>query len=316
MEVYHENQRPEIIEANYEENIQDGVEENMIIEDEINTMFVQSYARFAEMGTLYRPKLLKLKINGNTKTIFNKVDEIIKRKILTTKDLQQIHTLIYVGGVTILKAHNQEIKPSHAANNDDYRKKLPPWIIRLQKKINDLRKSLGRLTQAGKEGASRKNKEKGKAILIRYTNETHNTDIEIIDYLKQSLVAMTKRLRKYQKNYKRHIRNKTVIANEKQFYNNLDCSNTETGKKIPTDKEETLNFWKNIWENKPHREAAWMREERRSIGEVRTMDGIEILKREVREAIKKTHNWKGPGGDGIHNYWLKSLPSTTGEILH
>lgn len=63
------------------------------------------------MGTLYRPKLPKIKLtkltNYGTKEILSKVDKIIEGR--TTQNLKQIHTLIYVGAGTTLKIHNQEV---------------------------------------------------------------------------------------------------------------------------------------------------------------------------------------------------------------
>uniref|UniRef100_V5I971 Uncharacterized protein n=1 Tax=Anoplophora glabripennis TaxID=217634 RepID=V5I971_ANOGL len=185
------------------------VRENEATRDETSTIFDQLYAKYSEMGVTYRPKLPKLKINGNTKAILNKVDKIIEHRIQTIQNLQELHTLIYIGAVTTLKIHKQEPKLNSSVNKSKYHNRQAPWITRLQKKINDLRRSIGRLTQARREGVSKKTKEKGNAILKRYMNDTYKTDIEIIDYLKQSLAATAKRLRKYQKNYNRHYNRKT-----------------------------------------------------------------------------------------------------------
>ena len=40
------------------------------------------------------------------------------------------------------------------------------------------------------------------------------------------------------------------------------------------------------------------------------MNDHSITTEEVLKAIKKTHNWKSPGKDGIHNFWWKRFTST------
>ena len=35
---------------------------------------------------------------------------------------------------------------------------------------------------------------------------------------------------------------------------------------------------------------------------------------EITSYLSKAHNWKSPGNDQIHNYWLKAFPATHRHI--
>lgn len=39
------------------------------------------------------------------------------------------------------------------------------------------------------------------------------------------------------------------------------------------------------------------------------MQAVKISVEEVRVAISKAENWKAPGNDKIHNYWIKQFAS-------
>lgn len=100
--------------------------------------------------------------------------------------------------------------------------------------------------------------------------------------------------------------------NEKKFYAQLD----NTGMKyynIPT-KEQITNFLQSIWSNPVNHNpnTNWITdlEERHSHIETQN-NNIIILTEKVQSVIKKLHNWKSPGPDGIQNYWLKAF-----TVLH
>jgi len=48
---------------------------------------------------------------------------------------------------------------------------------------------------------------------------------------------------------------------------------------------------------------------------VGVMANPEVGKSELVKAIKRTHSWKAPGPDKIHNYWFKKFTSIHDQLL-
>lgn len=55
--------------------------------------------------------------------------------------------------------------------------------------------------------------------------------------------------------------------------------------------------------------ADWIDREKDRAQNIAEMEFETIGVEEIKSIIKKTHNWKAPGPDGLHNFWLKRLES-------
>ena len=79
--------------------------------------------------------------------------------------------------------------------------------------------------------------------------------------------------------------------------------------KIVPDAKESKEFWEGIWsEPKKHKEdAEWLKE----IKDVSRpqQEEMYITTEKVYNQCRKIPNWKAPGPDGIHGFWLKKLPA-------
>ena len=107
------------------------------------------------------------------------------------------------------------------------------------------------------------------------------------------------------------------------FYNSITAKNITHI--IPPSKEQVTTFWKNIWNNSVSHDhtATWIQSEKQEYEHLDETQNVTITVEELKNTIKKTHNWKGPGTDSIHNYWYKQLISihkpladAINEILH
>jgi hypothetical protein len=78
----------------------------------------------------------------------------------------------------------------------------------------------------------------------------------------------------------------------------------------PPEKQEVINFWKNLWSNPVlhNRHCAWIEDEKRNNSSISNMTNEAITFEHIRQVIKKLHNWKAPGLDKIQNYWWKNFP--------
>ena len=80
--------------------------------------------------------------------------------------------------------------------------------------------------------------------------------------------------------------------------------------------DESRKFWRGIWDNsmKHNDKAEWRREVEIELGGVNKQDNMKITVDGVREQLRKTPNWKAPGSDEVHGYWLKNMSSLHEKI--
>ena len=74
-----------------------------------------------------------------------------------------------------------------------------------------------------------------------------NTIAEIVEMLKQRVTSTTKKIERCEARCQQFRQNRQFNSNQTRFYQNV-----EEGNNYPTeipDKEETLKFWKNLWEH-------------------------------------------------------------------
>ncbi|CAD7002869.1 unnamed protein product [Ceratitis capitata] len=88
-----------------------------------------------------------------------------------------------------------------------------------------------------------------------------------------------------------------------------DNKTTDTAE-IPTSAQ-IEQFWKPIWSSSVahNTSATWISEECKRRENINTMEDITLHELDIKQAVENTHNWKAPGPDGIHNFWLKKLTS-------
>ena len=58
----------------------------------------------------------------------------------------------------------------------------------------------------------------------------------------------------------------------------------------------------------------WLRGAGNELGELTVQDDIHIEIKSGKEADKKMPNWKSPGPDGVHGYWIKNLSNLHNSI--
>jgi hypothetical protein len=193
-------------------------------------------------------------------------------------------------------------------------KELPKWERRLNKRINNIRRDLGRITQYLKginsnhlNNCIQSILNKNRIHCLKY-NEYNETLIEIKDTLLQKLNIYSKRLKRYKNNKQRKFENKLFRNNEKLFYKNLADNKTQNNNGIPNINE-IKEFWSNIWSNEVqfNNQAEWIPNLENEIPDSNNPHHIQISLEILVKNINSSHNWKSPGGDQIHNFWLKKF---------
>src|SRR5699024_10669215 len=112
------------------------------------------------------------------------------------------------------------------------------------------------------------------------------------------------------------FQNKLFQTNEKQFYRRLNSTNTSSNTGAP-DIQELTNFWSNIWADTVgfNNTSEWIDEINSKLTTVDTMPEYIITYNTLLKNINKSHNWKTPGQDRIHSFWLKKLTTTHKYLL-
>lgn len=296
------NQQVEYPERRTQEEIQERTQRtaNINMEEEIDHKIQTNIIKWKGINPANRTPLPKLIYNKYTPNIINMVNSKLGNHTGETNTLEDIHLLIYAAATTVITLNKQNIPDQPIQKR---KKSKPKWQIRLENKIEKIRKDIGRLTQYTKGNHS-------KQIMKHIQYITHNnkeTPIEALDTLKQKLAVYTTRLRRYKGSNERKIQNMQFNRSEKQFYQNLEKK--EEIPIIPPSNDEIKNFWENMWSQpKLHNHTAtWINTEQERHRNIPQQIDYIITTQELTKTIQKTHNWKAPGIDHIHNFWYKKF---------
>jgi hypothetical protein len=285
------------------------------IEDEFN----RTLNEFEHIEPFNRPLLPKQQSSKKFFAMIEILNQFILPKFVNnTTSFKKLHSIIYSGALTIIILNgSKEIDQT----NNIKAKELPKWERRLNKRINNIRRDLGRITQYLKGINSNHLNNCIKSILnknrihcLKY-NEYNETLIEIKDTLLQKLNIYSKRLKRYKNNKQRKFENKLFRNNEKLFYKNLADNKTQNNNGLPNINE-IKEFWSNIWSNEVqfNIQAEWIPNLENEILDSNNPHHIQISLEILVKNINSSHNWKSPGGGQIHNFWLKKFDHFNGFI--
>jgi hypothetical protein len=93
------------------------------------------------------------------------------------------------------------------------------------------------------------------------------------------------------------------------FYKNLADNTTQNNNGLPNINE-IKEFWSNIWSNEVqfNNQAEWIPNLENEIPDSNNNPHhIQISLEILVKNINSSHNWKSPGSDQIHNFWLKKF---------
>ena len=290
------------------------VEEDAIIVGNLVNEFEIAIQEFSQIEPNARPTLMKLrhsaKLSHAIKLMNRTVLSRYEENVCTFED---IHTAVYCGAVAVIRFMGMKVTTS--GSFEKKKNQLPKWEQRLTKRIQELRRGIGRLEQYKAGNRSSKLLKHCQTIFSTYNvhtkhEKTNERVTEYLDTLKQKLSALAKRLRRYKACTDRKTQNKLFENNEKIFYRQLNNQEHTEGNGVPT-KDEITEFWSGIWSQplEHNIDAPWIEEEkeRQTITPEMLFEDISI--EELRTVIRSSQNWTAPGVDNIHNFWYKKFSS-------
>ncbi|CAG4946899.1 unnamed protein product [Parnassius apollo] len=189
---------------------------------------------------------------------------------------------------------------------------IPAWRIRIEERIAKARALIGRLI-CFRSGNTRPRIVRTVRMAFAGTNVSlSQPDImqkltERIDDLKQRIAAWGKRIRRYTERSTRFNQNRLFQSDQKRLYKSLERPIVSGTGPVPN-QADTVAFWRSLWsEPVNHNEGPWTEVEASQCAGITPMDPVIITPDDVAEAVRRALNWKSPGLDGLHHYWLKGF---------
>ena len=128
----------------------------------------------------------------------------------------------------------------------------------------------------------------------------------IIEDVKQRLEDKAHKIQRYTNRNKGYQQNKLFQTNQKLLLNQL---RVEDSQQENPEAEPSKRLWEGIWDNPvtPNKQAAWLQKIKEKESERIRQRFPEITTSTVRDQLKRIPNWKAPGPDEVHGYWLKNF---------
>ena len=270
-------------------NIIDLTQEEEDLKEHLVNMYQQTTSRC-------RLPPLKLVYKKTMNSKLNQINRVLTT--IPTSTLEETNRLMYAAASLITTQMGYKITP----NGRKREERVPRWKIRLQNNINNWRKDISNLENL-KNRKLKKRRVKNELI---YKYFKYDKSIkQVIEELKQRIIATSKKIERYEGRTKQYKENRLFQTNQKRFYQQLEGKNITT---ITPDSQETLTFWKNIWSEpvEYNKEATWLNQ----ITPIQNkMEDLIITKGKIKQMVKRMKNWSAPGLDELHAYWLKHLDS-------
>ena len=79
---------------------------------------------------------------------------------------------------------------------------------------------------------------------------------------------------------------------------------------------DAVKFWTELWSDQvEHRKSAkWIHEIKKEASKIKEQPMININAEKIGQATRRMNNWKAPGPDEVHGFWLKNLTSLHGPL--
>ncbi|CAG5024933.1 unnamed protein product [Parnassius apollo] len=205
-----------------------------------------------------------------------------------------------------------DAKVSTAGRATGHSSAIPAWRRRIVERIAKARALIGRLI-CFRSGNNRPRIVRTVRMAFAGTNVSlSQPDItqkltERIDDLKQRIAAWGKRIRRYTERSTRFNQNRLFQSDQKRLYESLERPMVSGTGPAPN-QADTVAFWRGLWlEPVNHSEGPWTEVVASQCAGITPMDPVIITPDDVAEAVRRAPNWKSPGFDGLHHYWLKGF---------
>lgn len=289
------------------------IENNEELVARMKQRYKELIAAYQGTDPTLRPRLPKQHNSKQLNKIVNMANKQVLSQLSNNIDTyEQLNDVIYCTAHTVIELNGGKVLDLQNQPRN-FTKKEPAWLTRLDNKIEDIRRNIGIITAFKNGSQSKRMKNKVSRIkkqIQRHTrHDPPNTELnDVLDTLKQQLSVYSQRVKRYKKSHSRKVDNRNFKVNQKIFYRNISKTTQETISTLPN-KQQMQDFWGGIWstESNMNTNASWLDRIQETAHNIQAMEIDKIQIEVVQKVMKKLHNWKCPGIDGIHNFWYKKF---------
>lgn len=287
--------------------------------NELANKFQVNIMKYENVDPLSRPGIPTFKNKIVNKSTIDGINTCIHEYLQDTHNLYQIHLALYCGAVTYVESeHLKLIKPKdpNANRSRNVTDKDPPWRLRLELKIRHLRSDHDIITEHLKRNPSRKVRRIMEIICRKADISIHDRRNLALhkDTLRQKVKVQSAKLSRYNKSYKRKTTNEEFKQDQQKFFNNLK-QDKSTNSELEINEEKFLDYWANMWrkDSVAKIDEPWVQDIDHELSQTPTANTY-IEPGRIKKILRKASNWKAPGPDKVHNYWLKYFPAAHENI--
>ncbi|CAG4977865.1 unnamed protein product [Parnassius apollo] len=257
-----------------------------------------------------RPRLPRIPLSKRNRAVVRALNPMLVTYLEASRDLCETDSILFGAAVAVCRIIGAKLPMAGRATTQS--NAIPAWRKRIEDRIAKARALIGRLTSF-RSGNNRPRIMRTVRMAFAGTNiSLSQPDItqkltERIDDLKQKIAAWGKRIRRFFEGSRRFNQNRLFQSDQKRLYKLLERPKVCVAGQGP-DQADIIAFWRGLWsEPVNHSEGPWMEVVASQGANVTPMDPITITPEDVAEAVRRAPNWKRPGLDGLHHYWLKGF---------
>ncbi|CAG4960694.1 unnamed protein product [Parnassius apollo] len=257
-----------------------------------------------------RPRLSRIALSKRNRAVVRALNPMLVTYLEASRDLCETDSILFGAALTVCRIIGAKL--STAGRTTGQSSAIPAWRTRIEERIAKARALIGRLI-CFRSGNTRPRIVRTVRMAFAGTNVSlSQPDImqkltERIDDLKQRIAAWGKRIRRYIERSTRFNQNRLFQSDQKRLYKSLERPMVSGTGPVPN-QADTVAFWRSLWsEPVNHNEGPWTEVVASQCAGITPMDPVTITPDDVAEAVRRAPNWKSPGLDGLHHYWLKGF---------
>ncbi|CAG5019713.1 unnamed protein product [Parnassius apollo] len=257
-----------------------------------------------------RPRLPRIALSKRNRAVVMALNPMLVTYLEASRDLCETDSILF--GATLAVCRIIGAKLSTAGLVTGQSSAIPVWRIRIEELIAKARALIGRLICV-RSGNNRPRIVRTVRMAFAGTNVSlSQPDImqkltERIDDLKQRIAAWGKRIRRYTERSTLFNQNFLFQSDQKRLYKLLERPMVSGTGPAPN-QADTVAYWRGLWsEPINHSEDPWTEVVASQCASITPMNPVIITPDDVAEAVRGAPNWKSPGLDGLHHYWLKGF---------
>ncbi|CAG4931390.1 unnamed protein product [Parnassius apollo] len=257
-----------------------------------------------------RLRLPRIALSKRNRAVVRALNPMLVTYLEASRDLCETDSILFGAALAVCRIIGAKV--STAGRATGHSSAIPAWRRRIEERIAKARALIGRLI-CFRSGNNRPRIVRTFRMAFAGTNVSlSQPDItqkltERIDDLKQRIAAWGKRIRRYTERSTRFNQNRLFQSDQKRLYESLERPMVSGTGPAPN-QADTVAFWRGLWsEPVNHSEGPWTEVVASQCAGITPMDPVITTPDDVAEAVRRAPNWKSPGLDGLHHYWLKGF---------